>query len=840
MDLRGFGLSDDDLRQLGYQVGEQGKGADAVPEPSTAPRRRDPAWRTWASTLVLLALAGWVGSSHRHLPRPVPASAPDSVFSSARALAQLVEVSQRPHPTGSPDQERVLGYLVGRLRSLGLEPDVQTTTSYVRDSLTVRAATVRNVVARVPGSGSTGAILLNAHYDAAPLSPGGADDGVGVATVLETVRAALAAPRLRNDLIVLFTDADELGLFGSRAFAASHPWMADVALVLSVQARGGAGPSIPFLTGAENGRLVDALATTHPNTAVSSLGRALREHAVESAPDDPLLRGGLPEVSLVALGGEALQHQTRDTRDRVSEQTLQQGGDQLLTFVRRFGALDLGEGGIAAPDQAFFSLPWIGLVHYPTLLGVAGTLVLVAFWSLLGLILKRRRATRRGVLVGVAWALLVVGSAAAIGRGLLLFLEGMHPEYGTLLTAFYREGPVLLALVALTFACATVWYGVLRRFARQDEMVLGGLGVPLSYVVWLTFTAPFAAPAAQWPIGLALLSAALVIVLGHKHATTVWAWVPLMALSAAIVALAVPSIELLWATMTLRAATALGTLIGLALLLTAPLMDGLLRPRSWWTPLAAVAAGAALVGFSLLGGRDDRPTPTTLLYLTDRPANDSPLPARGSGIPVDTSRVRAVAGNWLTVPGPGEAWARSWAGEPTADTDPGVLLLGDANMYEVIGTGPDAKLATPRVDVLGSTTDGRYRHVELEIEPGLHGEMTGIYLPEEGDARLVGVGSSAWESGDVPVRSVVHWGMPANGRLHIVVDVDAMTRELELGVVEHSLRPREVLGGYFFQRPDSMVANTSTGTDRVIQRTVLHVRVEDAQPSMGTAQAPAR
>ncbi len=739
MDLRGFGLSDDDLRQLGYKVGDAREGSGSTSEPfrpAAAAKKRDPAWRVWAATLAILALAGWAGSSHRGLPRPVSASAPDTLFSSARALAQLVEISERPHTTGSPEQERVLGYLVARLRSLGLEPGVQTTTDHVRDSSLVRAATVRNVVARIPGTASTGAILLTAHYDAAPLSPGGADDGVGVATVLETARAVLAGPAMRNDLIVLFTDADELGLFGSRAFASSHPWMPDVRLVLSVQARGGTGPSVPFEVGAENGRIVDALATVRADPAMSSLARSLWGTAVESAPDDPLRRGGIPEVTLVALGGQSLEHQTRDTRDRVSERTLQQGGDQLLALTRSVGGQDVSQGRLAAPDQAYVALPWIGMVHYRTVWGVAGTLAMVVLWSLLGLVLKARRGTLRGVLLGAAWSLVVVGSAAAAARVLFTSLRGVHPEYGALRTAFYREGILIAAVAAAALVCATLSYAALRRFARQDEMVWGGLAVPSLGVLLLTFTAPFAVVAAQWPIGLAALAGALVIVLGPKRAATTWAWAPLVLLSGAAVALAVPSVELLSETLTLRAATGLGVAIGSAALVAAPLMDRLLRPRLWWTPLVGAGAAAALVAVSLIGGRADRPTPTTLLYLTDRPVNPEPLPVRSSDTPADTSRIRAMAGNWLTVPGPGEEWARSWAGAPATDTDPGVLLVGDDDAYQVIGTGPDADLAAPTVEILGSALEGARRRVQLGLEAGLEAEMTGIYLPDGADAEL--------------------------------------------------------------------------------------------------------
>ena len=77
-----------------------------------------------------------------------------------------------------------------------------------------------------------------------------------------------------------------------------------------------------------------------------------------------------------------------------------------------------------------------------------------------------------------------------------------------------------------------------------------------------------------------------------------------------------PSVELIATALTLRGATTIGAIIGLGLLLTAPLMDRLLRPKPWWTPLVGLATAGGLVGMSLVGGHEARPTPTTLLYLT--------------------------------------------------------------------------------------------------------------------------------------------------------------------------------------------------------------------------------
>jgi acetylornithine deacetylase/succinyl-diaminopimelate desuccinylase-like protein len=49
---------------------------------------------------------------------------------------------------------------------------------------------VRNLVGQLPGRDPTAApVVLMAHYDSVPGSPGAADDATGVAAVLEAVRA---------------------------------------------------------------------------------------------------------------------------------------------------------------------------------------------------------------------------------------------------------------------------------------------------------------------------------------------------------------------------------------------------------------------------------------------------------------------------------------------------------------------------------------------------------------------------------------------------------------------------------------------------------------------------
>ena len=149
---------------------------------------------------------------------------PLAEFSAARAMRDVREIAKAPRMLGSAENDRVREYLVGRLRELGASPAVQSATvARHTQSGPDTWALVNNVVATIPGTSPTGSVLMVAHYDSAPSGPGAADNAASVAAILETMRALKTGPAARNDLIVLFTDGEELGLLGAKAFVETQP-----------------------------------------------------------------------------------------------------------------------------------------------------------------------------------------------------------------------------------------------------------------------------------------------------------------------------------------------------------------------------------------------------------------------------------------------------------------------------------------------------------------------------------------------------------------------------------------------------------------------------------------
>ncbi|MBF6607455.1 MAG: M28 family peptidase, partial [Flavobacterium sp.] len=166
-----------------------------------------------------------------------------SVFSEKRAGEHIKAISAEPHFVGSPGHELVVGYLERELQKLGLETSIQEGTTFSDWGNVVKS---KNIMARIKGTGNSKALLLLSHYDSAPHSAslGAADNATGVSTILESIRAFLhnKTPH-QNDIIILFSDAEELGLNGAALFVSESQWAAEIGLVLNFEARGTAGPS---------------------------------------------------------------------------------------------------------------------------------------------------------------------------------------------------------------------------------------------------------------------------------------------------------------------------------------------------------------------------------------------------------------------------------------------------------------------------------------------------------------------------------------------------------------------------------------------------------------------
>jgi hypothetical protein len=321
--------------------------------------------------VALLIIGACVLLALRQLnpPPTVNANAPLSEFSSTRAFNHLASIAARPRPIGSAAHTETRNYLLRELSALGLVAEVQKVSGVNRTTgNTISAATVENVLARLKGTTGGLAVLLVCHYDSVPTGPGASDDGSAIATLLETARALRAQPPLRNDVIFLFTDAEETGLLGAKAFVDEHEWSKKIAVVLNFEARGHTGQSIMFETSPNNRLLIAQFAAAAQYPVANSLSYEVYKRLPNDT-DFTIFKGqGFTGLNFAYLEGPTHYHTQLDNPQNLDQRSLQHDGSYALSLTRYFGNLDLNQNRLAGDgtkaDAVYFNILGFSFVHY--------------------------------------------------------------------------------------------------------------------------------------------------------------------------------------------------------------------------------------------------------------------------------------------------------------------------------------------------------------------------------------------------------------------------------------------------------------------------------------------
>ncbi|WP_327092957.1 M20/M25/M40 family metallo-hydrolase [Nonomuraea sp. NBC_01738] len=441
---------------------------------------RPVARRTVAGFVALVAVAALAAGAwlFERPPAVAGADAPAAAFSATRAWPDLRKIAGGgPTPTGSRGAREVRAHLVTRLTELGLTPQFGKGAGAHSFGGDIIAGVAENVIATIPGTDPTGRVVLAAHYDSTPTTPGTSDDKASVAAILEIVRALTSGgERLRNDLVILLSDGEEPGLIGAEAFS-RHPLGRDGGVMINLEGPGNAAPSAVYnITPGGTGLVGIFGAAPHPvgESALIGAYRGTGFHSDLTALEDH----GFIGLDLGFAGGRAFYHHPQDTVDRFSPAALQMHGDNALAMVRAAGQADLPSLR-SAGDDTFFAA--FGLVfRYPGwLVWPLAALGLLAVLALAVVARVRRVATVPRMLVAAVSGLVPVVLAYLAGDSLWKVMGAIEPGYtGMVYGEPYRPELFRLSLIAMAVAPAWGWVALLRRRLGAVALTVGALFWP--------------------------------------------------------------------------------------------------------------------------------------------------------------------------------------------------------------------------------------------------------------------------------------------------------------------------------------------------------------------------
>jgi hypothetical protein len=647
-------------------------------------------------SLLLLGLFIFL-SFYTLMPRRgTPATAPLTEFSTDRALSILRKISKAPHYHGSEAHDTVRALLMAELTKLGLDPQEQE--GFVYNVGTRGLDKPVNIMARIQGTGSGDALLLLSHYDSALVpSLGASDAGSGIVTILESLRAYLASGKTpKNDIIVLFTDAEEIGLDGAKLFVNEHPWSSDVKLVLNFEARGSGGPSNMIVeTNGGNENLIAAFAEANvPYPVASSLMYSVYK-LLPNDTDSTIFRedGDIDSFFFAFIDDHFDYHTANDTVENLDTETLQHQGDYLLPLLTHFSDANLGalKSGL---DSVYVNLPLMGVIHYPftwifpVLLVAFGLFFILLFYGI-------KKGRLNGASVGRGFLALLLPAIACTALGIFgwQWIENLYPAYDEIQHGFKYNGHDYVAFFVLLSLAITLFS---YHWLGKNQSVAGLFVAPI--VIWLLINVAV----------LLYLKGAAYFIIPVFFALLSW-WVLLRYKKAAPIAmamLAAPAI-FIFAPLIQFFPVGLGSDHVFISCLFTVLLFGLLVPVFGYfkrKAVLAIAAALASVGFLIAAHLESdfseaRQKPNSLVYHLDLTKQEA---------------------HWLTYDGILDDWTKGYFGD---DPLPAAELMENASGskygigYTYAAQAPLKDIASFDVKLLQDTTYEQSRHVRLRIVP---------------------------------------------------------------------------------------------------------------------------
>lgn len=670
----------------------------------------------WISVLIMLgAIALSIALSLLQLasPRALPTDAPEDEFSAGRALQYTQAMEVGPHWTGSSGNARIRDYLVEQLGAIGLDVEVQPADVVQPDYLV--AAHVENVVARLPGSEGSQAILFVVHYDSVASGPGGSYHAFN-ASLIETARTLAADPQYKNDILFLFTDGEEWGYLGAKAFREENAWMSKVALVFEGIPRGNGGPIFLGTTSDQNDWLMNEFIKALPYPLVHSFARDAYAQ-IPGGDFEELEKAGKPGMLITWEKSQVTYHAATDSLESLDANSIQHLGSYFLGIARHFGNLDLNE--IPRKDNiTFFNLISRLVIHYPNSLVIPLNLLAIAFLVFIFITgLQRGQISSKRIVLGfVAFLLLLI--AAQVLATLLWFLIGFSRPamVGMLAKIPYDADTYSLAFIASSLALFSTSILWLRTRIGIFNLTAGAL-------LWWALFSLVTALTLQggnyiflW--SLVLGSAALYYQMRETSNQPKDALI-LSFLASPIFLILIPVfylvyISLIWIT-GLPGLVALLTAMPLGLLF--PHLDFLMQAssrRSWLvTVFSSISLLLIVVGLVLQRDTTDQPRAVHLVY----------------GLDADSRQAY-----WFT-DNPQNEWAKQVLNTRSEPGHFNTEFYGSDELQETASfvrvPAPVAELSAPDIEVLEDSTSARLRTLKLRIISSRGANMFNVFAGPE-------------------------------------------------------------------------------------------------------------
>ncbi|KAL1916411.1 uncharacterized protein VTP21DRAFT_5602 [Calcarisporiella thermophila] len=353
--------------------------------------RRDLDWpRSYLLIILLIALSALVGFYfHTRLPDPVLHDGIDAqgraVFSEHNAREHMRHLSETIgyRLVGTEEEERTKRYLLDKIAEyqraaegndkLKFDVWVQEASGSHRfdimHHMVIKMYTnVTNIIVRLSCGPECdqNAVLLNSHFDTTIGSAGAADDGAGVAVMLEIIRIlSLSKTPRKNSVIFLFNGAEESLQDASHGFITMHELKDSIRAVINLEACGTTGREVLFQ--ANSLELINAYKTVPYPHGAAMANDIFRTGLILSDTDfrQFIDYGNLTGIDMALYQNSYLYHTYLDTVEHVEPGSMQHMGENSLQLVEHLTSVGNLTDTTPVTDVVFFDFFGVAFVVYP-------------------------------------------------------------------------------------------------------------------------------------------------------------------------------------------------------------------------------------------------------------------------------------------------------------------------------------------------------------------------------------------------------------------------------------------------------------------------------------------
>ena len=397
-------------------------------------------------------------------------------FSIENALDHLRIISKKPHYTGSEYHSVVRDYILNELKNMGLETEIQ---NQVVTRFCCVGTNTSNIIGTIKGSSNGKSLVLLTHYDSRHHASFGASDaGSGVVTILEGVRSFLSKNTIPiNDIHLVFTDAEEIGLLGAQAFVKNHSLVDNIGLVLNFEARGSGGPSYMLMeTNGKNGVLISEFINAEPGFPAAN---SLMYSIYKMLPNDTDLtvfreQANINGFNFAFIGDHFDYHTSLDSFERLDRNTLIHQADYIMSMLNHFSKINLSNLD-SENDYVYLNFPILKMLYYPySWIYPLLIFSIIFFLFIIYLGLAINKLSIQGILNGILALTISLFTCLSITIILWKTISYFNPDYADILHGFTYNGYYYItAFIFLNIFCLfSIYYRFFKNSSGLDLTIM--------------------------------------------------------------------------------------------------------------------------------------------------------------------------------------------------------------------------------------------------------------------------------------------------------------------------------------------------------------------------------